>query len=131
MATKNLWGDIKAEATIRTPANVLKEQATALSEMTKGVLAGTVRSGTEYNKFKVGLSIVAPALNNYEFDVVEVEHGIELYPLKVTPAWEKYGFTSSQECENEEEFVAALGGILGSDRVKRAINSLIAQSKET
>ena len=129
MATQNLWGDIKAEESVRTPTNVLKEQATALSRMTKGVLEGSVNVGREYGKFTIGLSIVAPAINNYEFEVVYVSHDIELYPVTVVAAWERYELNKPIECQNEEEFANALGRILGSDRVKRVISSLIAQSK--
>lgn len=129
MATQNLWGDIKAEESVRTPTNVLKEQAAALSQMTKGILYGKVEVGSRGNKFKIGLSIVAPAINDYEFEVVYVEHDIELYPVNVVAAWEPYESRKRIECQNEEEFTVALGQILGSKRVSQVISSLIAQSK--
>jgi hypothetical protein len=53
-------------------------------------------------------------------------HGIELYPAIVVQP-ESGG--DEAECDNEEELKVALGGILGSERARRVIRSLVAQSK--
>ena len=129
MSSKNLWGNLTAEESVRTPTNVLNEQATALSEMTKGILHGKVELWSEEKTFKITLSIVAPAVNNYEFEVVSVKHPVELYPVSVVAAWERWELRKEIECQDEEEFMAALERILGSERVRRVISSLIAQSK--
>jgi hypothetical protein len=103
----------------------LKEQARALSDATKGILQGKVEVGTRGNSFTIALSIIAPALNNYEYEVVRVQHGIELYPAQVVSASE----ARVMKCQDEEELTAALGSILGSEKTSSVIASLIAQSK--
>jgi hypothetical protein len=108
----------------------LKEQATALTEMTKGTLYGKANLSTDPSgEFEIVLSIIAPAINNYTFEVVYVEHGIELYPAKVVAAWDRFTPGKEVKCKNEDELTDVLGRILGSDQVKRAIMSLISQSK--
>jgi hypothetical protein len=107
----------------------LKEQASALSAATKGILEGKVIFDNTGVKFKIDMSIVAPAINNYEFEVVHVEHGVELYPATIVAAWERYELKMAVECDNEDEFTKALANVLRSNRVTRAIRSLIAQSR--
>lgn len=46
--TKNLWGELPLAEVIRTPAIILREQATLLTEMTTGVLEGEVISGKDH-----------------------------------------------------------------------------------
>lgn len=130
MPSKNLWGDFGSAEAIRTPTTVLNEQASALNVATKGVLRGKIEVESVRGEFQIVLSIVAPAINNYEFEVLQVSHGIELYPATVVAAWERHSAdTGEVECENEDEFTRALARILGSDRVRRVISSLIAQSR--
>ena len=129
MSTKNLWGNLTAEESVRTPTNVLKEQAAALTEMTNGILRGRVWVSSKGEAFNIGLSIVAPAITNYVFEVVDVEHDIDIYPLTVIAAGERDEPKEFIKCQDEEEFMAALGRILGSERIRRVISSLIAQSK--
>jgi len=128
MAKENLWGPIEPVPSMRTPTNVLKEQASALSQMTKGVLRGKVHVGNRGGTFLIDLSIIAPAINNYEFDVAHVEHELALYPVTVVAAWERYEQGKTVTCQNEEEFTTALTTILQSELVRRAIASLLAQS---
>lgn len=130
MSSKNLWGDLTSAVPVRTPTTILKEQATALTEMTKGTVFGKVKVSTSTGGgFEILLYIIAPAINNYTFEVVFVEHGIELYPAKVVPAWDRYTSAKQVKCKNEDELTDALGRILGSDQVTRVIMSLISQSK--
>jgi hypothetical protein len=130
MSSKNLWGDVTSAAPVRTPTTILKEQATALTEMTKGTLFGKVNVSTDLEGgFEILLSIIAPAINNYTFEVVLVEHGIELYPAKMVAAWDRFKPGKEVKCKNEDELTDALGRILGSDQVTRVIMSLISQSK--
>lgn len=125
---KNLWGDLGSIKAERTPTTVLREQAAALGPLTKGVLRGNVETGQRYGRFSATLSIVAPAVNDYEFAVAEISYGINLYPVSLVADWEKNQRDSTVECEDEEALTAALEQILTSDRVRRVITSLIAQS---
>jgi hypothetical protein len=130
MSSKNLWGDVTSVAPVRTATTILKEQATALMEMTKGTLRGKVNVSTNAEGgFEILLCIIAPAINNYKFEVVFIEHGIELYPAKVVAAWDRFISGKEVKCKNEDELTNALGRILGSDQVTRVITSLVSQSK--
>jgi hypothetical protein len=130
MSSKNLWADITSAAPVRTPTTILKEQATALMEMTKGTLIGKVEVNSKPGSdFEIVLSIIAPAINNYRFEVVYVGHGIQLYPANVIAAWERFSSGKEVKCQNEDELTDALGRILGSKEVTQVIMSLISQSK--
>lgn len=127
MAKKNLWGDIGNIAPPRTPTTVLKEQAAQLTLLTKGVLRGDVSSGMRYGDFTATLSIVAPAVGDYEFTVAHLQYGMDLYPAKLVA--ERNARDGEVTCENEEELTAQLEEVLTSDRVRKVIAALIAQSR--
>ncbi len=127
MATKNLWGPLPESVEVRTPTQILKEQAAALENMTRGGLQGRVRVGTEPDgNFVLDLDIVAPALGNYSYNVFRASHGISIYPVTITPSGKSYRWV---ECPDEESFEKALGERLASEDVRRAIATLIAQSR--
>ena len=129
MPSKNLWGDLESLKPFRTPTTVLKEQAGSLSSATNGVLRGKVGIDRTTNRFEIVLSIVAPALNNYEFNVVYVRHGIEVYPADVKASYPVDKGGNWLQCKTEDALVIALASILGSAKVKRVIQSLVSQSK--
>jgi hypothetical protein len=145
---KNLWGELPNPETIRTPYTILKEQASILSEITNGLLIGEVINSQKDKFFVKILRIKAPALNNYTYSVVEVQHTIKLYPVFVknltsdpitnatdfiqslTVDLKGSGFLENQgykKYSSEEEFENALGQILSSKGVKHAISALLAQ----
>ena len=128
MALKNLWGGLSTlSPTILTPTEILKKQAALLSDMTNGILQAdvTVTVSTFTGEFTLEMDIVAPAIDNYRYSVLRASHGIELFPVKVSPAWDSIEVT---ECNDEAEFEAALEQILSSEKITRIINLLRAQS---
>jgi hypothetical protein len=126
MEAKNLWGDLELDKPIRTPVTILKEQASVLSALTKGILHGDIEVHTaQVNQFYIKMYIVAPAIGDYYFNVLDVSHGIDLYPATVIQLDPR----KETECQSEDELTAALGSILGSERIGRVIRSLVAQSK--
>lgn len=125
MEAKNLWGNLQLDEPIRTPTTLLKEQASALNALTKGILYGDVSVEASGSWFFITMSIVAPAIDNYKFDVLQLSHKVEIYPVTVAQLDPR----KEMECQNEEELTAVLSSILGSERVGRVIRSLVAQSK--
>jgi hypothetical protein len=152
-SNKNLWGDLPSIETIRTPYTLLKEQASILTEITKGLLIGEVIHNQKDKLFVLILRIKAPSLNNYSYSVLEVQYPINLYPVFVKNfasvnfnsveknlmntannplmslvdygGWlENQGYS---KCSSEEEFENTLGQILSSQEVKRVISALLAQ----
>jgi hypothetical protein len=123
---KNLWGQSKLEMPIQTPTQILKEQASVLSDMTKGVLQGDVTVSQYSGKFRLQLDIIAPAIDNYRYSVISASHGLDMYPVTVYPAWRP---TIGVDCADAQKFEDELGKILSSDKVSRAVSSLLAQSR--
>ena len=121
----NLWGELPDVSNVRAPYVVLKEQGNALGEITKGRLYGTVVRSLDGDRTNLTFSIIAPALNDYTYTVARAMHRVDLYPVMV---WDTAkGGRDSEECANEKEFKAALGLILKTERVRKAIAGLLAQ----
>ena len=123
-STENLWGEIPKTGTSPTPLAILRQQAGLLGESTNNLLVGKVKFLSRSDKFVLGLRIVAPALDNYQFEILTVVYPIELYPLVVT--------SSDNEpirCEDESAFKAALKNILSSEQVHRVVDTLLSQSQ--
>lgn len=129
--TANLWGEIAAQPEVRPPIVILKEQASKLSELTNMLLVGEVEIERKYAEIKMTLSIIAPSLDNYEYEVLRAAHEVLMYPVNV------YDINSATEavpwepikCENETEFITVLTQILTSETVHKVIASLLAQTK--
>jgi hypothetical protein len=120
---ENLWGELPLSTPIRTPTVILQEQANTLTELTKGTLVGRVNQGSSGLNFVSNLIIVAPALNNYSYSVLTIQHQITLYPLILTDNTT----SSTYNPANEDQFVIQLRRIPSSDTVKRAILGLVSQ----
>jgi hypothetical protein len=127
----NLWGDLTGLETAKSPIIILKEQASQLTKMTKGLLEGQVKierylDRNQEEKFRAVLYIKAPALDNYRAAILSIISGLEAYPVTIN---DLLAHMEYEECDNEEEFILSLEKLLQSDRVKKALLSLISQSK--
>jgi hypothetical protein len=126
MASKSLWGDLENVPSVNTSKAVLREQANALTEGTKGVLRGKVTVQSDpAGDFTESLSVVAPSLDGYEYEVLRVSHGITIYPLDL---WDNVN-RKSYRIPGEVEFITMLGAILSSPEIRRVVSTLISQSK--
>lgn len=143
---KNLWGTLPIEPSVLAPVAILKQPGEYLARATNGLLtvATSVNDSPDIdwpdgrlqnhvkiiasrppNEFRVTMYLIATALNNYRFQILEVTHGIELYPARVNADPE----TKTIKCANQEEFEQAVERVLQSDRVRRAIIGLLAQMR--
>ena len=129
---RNLWPDIESE-TVLTPVAILREQADLLGQKTKNVVTARVAGGRIMPGpslihippgFAYTLSLVAPALDNYAYDILRVRHGMQIYPVEVSDLVRN----THLQAATEEEFLVALGELLGSPEVKKVIQVLLAQS---
>jgi hypothetical protein len=121
---ENLWGELPDVSQIRTPYTVLKEQASLLTDMTKGTLVGEVNQTQDGTNISLGLRIRAPALNNYIYAVLNGKHNLSLYPVSF---WSAAG-GQIITCATEEEFMSRLGTFLKNDAVRNVIKGLLAQA---
>jgi hypothetical protein len=126
MTTKNLWGDLPLpEKDLRSPKQILSEQAGLLTSATKGKLRGKVEISRDEDYLTLELSIVAPFLDNYQIGIVTVHHKPLMYPLSlrnlVAPGpW--------SECNDEQEFETKLAEVFRSKAVAQTISALLTQS---
>lgn len=123
----SLWV-IPDVSNVRTPMTMLKEQATALSEETEGLLRGNVftSSSAVDTELYITLSIIVPALNNYRFDVLTYNQPITMFPGTLHSAVGNKGY----RINNEQEFDARLQSILASTEVSGVVAALIAQARD-
>lgn len=133
MTVENLWGEFPAVETERTPLVILREQCTILGKLTDNVLEGRIRKIWKGNRFHLVMEIVAPALDNYVYTVLRVDHGIQMYPLEIVRLnleLDEIGRGNPvQHCKNEAEYVKILRENLSSDTVRRVIMGLITLCK--
>jgi hypothetical protein len=133
--TKNLWGSVEPPETLRTPHSLLVEQAAYLKEMTEGLLYASVYrvpapiqnvlAPNRSPRFTSTLSIVAPALAAYSYQVLSATYPVSLYPVLV----EITGTKPETRCDNEEAFLAAIAEALTSGQTRRVVQGLLAQIK--
>ncbi len=121
----NLWGDLPDGSDIRTPFAILKEQGVFLEQSTKGLLTGVVSRSVENGSTVLSFFIQAPALNSYNFQVAQVNHPIDLYPLVIRDV--ANAGRSWTRCDDEAAFVKALSLILAAERTKSVVRGLLAQ----
>lgn len=123
---KSMWGDLSDLETVRTPKAILVEQAIFLTKATSNVLVGDVKdvSAPLTKEFVYDFNIVVPALNNYIYTVLRIEHEIDFYPLMLRCG----DFDNGEICGNEQAFCGAVEAILSSTELKRIISRLVSQA---
>lgn len=130
---ESLWS-IPATENVRPPLTIMKEQATALTEQTRGSLVGSVETAEYGGGLKVNLAVHVPALNNYRYHVLTYTQPITMYPgrlaseIPVASLLNGYAPPQSIEVENEQEFLEALKRLLTSDEMKQLVSSLLVQA---
>ena len=124
---KDLWPDIVPE-TVTTPFGILQEQATNLERRTKGILSGSVERQRYESEFYLSFNIVAPSLDRYEYELLRISHGVEVYPVTVVSSPLPPANNLIERLGDEKEFVEWLGRALACEKTKRIIGSLLAQS---
>ena len=129
MPTQDYWGDFQVTDDQLTPAQILKEQASAFNERVgRHIRASVATSGLRTPKFRSTLAVMVPSLDRYHLDIVTVIYPlIEYYPLILSD-----DLADEQEelvdltCKSEEEFRKELHRILSSTRTTDTLNSLLS-----
>jgi len=132
----DLWAEGIGVSKLRPPVIILKEQASLLGQKTNYIVTAEVKSSVvSSNKIRHDLFIVAPTLDNYTFNLFSISHdSIELYPvffsLDRAMMLDIYGDIKSETIKSdiEDDYIAMLEKILKSNRSKRVVQSLLAQS---
>ena len=94
-----------------------------LPRKTNGLLAGRVSSSKSGKDFLHSLFLVAPALDNYSYQLLSVRHPPEIYPLGL------YDYPNDREavCHTEEQLIEQLRRTFASEATKKVINALLSQ----
>lgn len=135
---KNLWSsDFLKESELVMPITILHEQAKYFNELTNNILVceiSTKRHALDTNRrndpkpvILHTLSIVAPAIGNYNFDLVRlVQEEVLPYPVHVyTPITEE-----QWTVDNSQGLMDMLASIFNDKKTISIIQSLLIQSKE-
>jgi len=128
MAAKTMWGELGNLEKVKTPAAVLREQANLLTEATGHILEGDVTVGRGPFVawvFQASLDIVAPALNEYRYSVLEASYPMGIYPVHIRDRVHDKEY----ECADEKEFLARLESILSSSELRTVIATLLSESR--
>ncbi len=122
----SLWPE-SIKQTVLTPLAILRTQANALRQVTKGVLEGEVSSVEAENQVEHQLDVIAPALD-YRHRILSVRHEREMpYPARVrSEVLDPLG----KEVWDDDALIGLLAEVLATDLVKAVILSLIARSNE-
>lgn len=129
---ENLWPrDIDLQTPLRTPLAVLREQGNNLAQLTNGLVVAAITPFSDpYSHYKLGylFGMVVPSLDNYQYDLLRIEHGPALYPLRVTSS--VLGGQGAT-CQNEEELLEVLRQIFNSPEARRVLQSLVAHARDS
>lgn len=137
MTVESLWGSLD-EIGEKPPVAHLREQATALGEITKNILYGTVYraessltgAAVASGDLAFNLDVVAPAVGDYAYTVLQIRHrATRSYPVRIYTRREAVVAPAVVSCQDERSFLQALKRVLSSRRVQDVIQSLVSQSR--
>jgi hypothetical protein len=126
MTRQNLWPTDIVPETEPTPADVLMRQAEELEKATNGRLIGRVEVGSQEEKISLNFVIVAPALDNFQYRLFKVLHGV--YPPY--PAQIVVDMTDGRDAANQEEFEAQLSRVLQSAATRKVLGELLTLTEK-
>ena len=121
---KSLWGDLSSIERVRTPRDIMQEQADIFNKATKGVVRAEVDQAAIGSEIILELDLVAAEINNYRYTLTRVQHKVTLYPAEIYAL----GTEDYWEVENEADFTRTLGDILSSASTMQIVSALISQS---
>jgi hypothetical protein len=125
MSSENFWGDLSKLEIVRTPKNILMEQANFLTNATEGLLIGQVDDErTSVPHFRYSLEVRVPGLNNYIFTIIAIDHSLELYPVEVYLTFKRETVIM---CHTQNEFESLLKENLASKDVRLILSRLLSQ----
>lgn len=128
---RNLWPDDVVETDVLTPHAIMNYQAGLLKEKTNGLLCAEVRTNIESDRMRHTFEIVAPALDNYRYQLFVVSHAADMvYPASViADCLDKPGGIWPQ-ASTQDELLGLISLVLNSNDAKSVLHSLIARINE-
>lgn len=137
----DLWPKGIENLKVKSPVAILREQASILGEKTKNLVQAEVTEKNSGKFFTYTFFLVAPALNNYRYELFDMYHDISLYPVDIGVEEDIFAEIESKvkthrdedgvSCigaESEDEFVEVLRAIFNSKKSIQVITALLSQS---
>lgn len=125
---ESLWPDsIEVADHEVAPISILKEQAALLGQKTQNLVIAEVDSLVIDERELVAniFYLVAPALNNYRYQLFTALHEFEeFYPLEINVTFDEQKLTVT----SEEELLNTLANIFSHPKTIRIIQSMLLQS---
>jgi hypothetical protein len=130
-ASPDLWPDLE-QLQVVPPVAILREQAAALGKKTNCLLGGRVDTSiTPAGRFKHSFYIVAPALDNYTYNLFWIEHDTDQYPVLVPKLDPAVPGPSEVKIGSENELVEYIRTVFNSDKTKKIVGGLLTQVQAT
>ena len=117
----DFWPNDLGNANLLTPVTILRQEASYLGPKTNQLLKGEVSTGSSGDSFTHSFNIVAPGLNNYRYQLFQIQHSITLYPLLLI--WS----SANIQIASQESLITRLKEILSSPQTRQIIEALLAQ----
>lgn len=129
----DLWPALDDVDVMRTPLHILREVAATLAPKTQNLVEAVVTSQQMNNtglgnSFRQTLILRAPALGGYTYNLLSVQHDIELWPAKVITPHQSHTSTNG-EVRNEEQLRTRLAEVFHHPQTVKVLRSMLAQSK--
>lgn len=125
MTNQNMW-HIPDVSNIQTPVSMMRAQADILTNLTDGLLIGSVDAAGSGPDIKYEFKITVPNLSRYVFSVL-------LYNQKITSIFVGsmyvYATQKRYHVAGQESFRQALSEVLSSEEITDVIGSLLAQAR--
>jgi hypothetical protein len=122
----SLWPTDFGEVAVLTPVAVLRQQGAALGQQTQNIVYGRVQTVGDGQLFYQNFSLYCAPLT-YETHLLQVTHGIDLYPAQVIVSGEP---SPPLTAASPDELKERLKEVFAREKTKKTIASLIAQSKQ-
>jgi hypothetical protein len=121
---RNLWpNDFGQEETL-APVAILRQQGNALGERTQNIIIGRVNTHGNAVTFLHDFILFCPPLA-YQVPILRVQHQLEFYPATITPDGQE-----PVTAADPDDFSDKLAKVFASEKVKKIIRSLLAQSQQ-
>jgi hypothetical protein len=132
---EDLWPSDIAKDKVQTPVSILRAQAAHLGQKTSNLVEARVDTLASDDRIYHRFKLVAPALDNYTYELFRISHLVTMYPIVVEEEPDqtqrerllKHG---RKTLASEEDFVNWLRMVLASEKTKRVVEALVSQSAD-
>jgi len=126
----DFWPSDLTSEPLNSPVAILREQAGLLGSKTQYKVSAKVSTQTDpYGRFYHVFYLVVPELEDYQYLLFSISHGVELYPLEIKSEVLEPKNGPQVEVENEQEFLEKIKQVLSAEKTKKVIRSLLGQTR--